>query len=1258
MTRPLDKTLDRIRKLGEKGQPDKALLMVDEALGQSPNELELVREEMAQALALRKPDELLKRLRKHLARHALADLIRTDQRVPFINLVRESTLFRGGLTDQLLNAQAFDSLTDMLIMAQEGDRRWLVNNWAQVAREIQDPRHASLWQVATGLGFLVLADWDQALASFSSALNADSRYLKKIMQICQRFGPAEASPFLHRMRMIRLVIAAGRRDESLSLLQALGLESRENALQVLIELPSLLPDMRRTPEFTRLSFSLACFLQDGEILTKVLDEMGGLREEELFHFQKQAQMALDDTGLRRNVLLRIAQHYINQGAWEGAALLLEGLFHEDAHPEIVALMEYVLENYPILTKLHLLVASFQLGHRMEDSGLRHLQLIREVPEFAAAIQKLLEQFLDQQYRSDAALFLFEMLPAESDRAALIALHLIADEATLPANLAEQVFLKAPAVSPTALWLMAQLSANLRSGNFNSSIELVRTILETFSHLAHEFLPLVEQLAASSEFVAEQISIIVEQHLDRIQPRDLWVLLSRPFSAPITPHLMLSPVETVPIQDLPTPELREAPTTEFVSAALDAVQIPDERTDPQVVLSPELEEINRLAARGERVAAAQVAEKLAEKYPQHAAIVLGVLEEMTRLHPIPLVWERSRLNILIRSERFEEAAQLGRQLLIQDLPEQEAQTIHQLMGFVHEGLGKLDRACAHFCQASRNPRYYAKNRNQLINYIFPHRIDLLEGVLELVLSHRDQVTWKRLIELWERSGLGDPQKIVDWQKRFAAEVNEGPALVDLAYWLVETGRYEEAISTLRTLHLSDSRVRAGLMQVTDLIRMRHPQDIHATFLLGRFFLIQGEIPKAVDTFRNLARDKPKSAEKIYQYLRKYLDKHPDQTGTTALYGLMIRIALELRLLLDGVHLLREFALRDGEGAQSLSSGVYRVLKAQPNKDEALYSYLCLLLEWQNFEAIVLAHEENEWGSEMAEARLAMLQKAASQPQLADRAWLCQAQVFWVTQRFEECFQATMQIRQPEGRANSLPLLAQLAERFPQRMDILRESAWLSWHFGSIEDAISIYQRILQGSDSPHLLEAFAVLREAGLQLDLRDIASRAGMEMNLALIAVRQLYGKLRLWSLSRWEDQGGPVPVDALIWLLEQGRGDFHHWFNRMKPFLGKEDRALLDACTLRAMGQTYYAAMRLAGEPANLEITRSLCLEADLLEQALMARQPGQPMPLLLTRHYMTQFGKARTLFARAADTRRKWLAKAMNIRDILDLGDQHGTL
>lgn len=97
------------------------------------------------------------------------------------------------------------------MMAQEGDRRWLLNNWAQVASEIQDPRLSAVWCVAAGVGHLVLEEWDAALDFFSRALEADARFLKKIMTLCQRAPDMDMRQLQHRLRLIRLVIAAGKK---------------------------------------------------------------------------------------------------------------------------------------------------------------------------------------------------------------------------------------------------------------------------------------------------------------------------------------------------------------------------------------------------------------------------------------------------------------------------------------------------------------------------------------------------------------------------------------------------------------------------------------------------------------------------------------------------------------------------------------------------------------------------------------------------------------------------------------------------------------------------------------------------------------------------------------------------------------------------------------------------------------------------------------------------------------------------------------
>lgn len=95
MTRQLEKSLERIKKLTEKQQYEKALLLVDEALSQAPNDLNLMREEMALSLKARDWNDVLRRLKKNMARNRLNELIPDHARGLFLNLVRDTALFRG-----------------------------------------------------------------------------------------------------------------------------------------------------------------------------------------------------------------------------------------------------------------------------------------------------------------------------------------------------------------------------------------------------------------------------------------------------------------------------------------------------------------------------------------------------------------------------------------------------------------------------------------------------------------------------------------------------------------------------------------------------------------------------------------------------------------------------------------------------------------------------------------------------------------------------------------------------------------------------------------------------------------------------------------------------------------------------------------------------------------------------------------------------------------------------------------------------------
>ncbi len=68
--------------------------------------------------------------------------------------------------------------------------------------------------------------------------------------------------------------------------------------------------------------------------------------------------------------------------------------------------------------------------------------------------------------------------------------------------------------------------------------------------------------------------------------------------------------------------------------------------------------------------------------------------------------------------------------------------------------------------------------------------------------------------------------------------------------VQANRLSEAHIALAKMDFQEPNLTEKLTRVVDLIKLKAPDDISAPFTLGRYFLIQNDMPKPVDSFRGL------------------------------------------------------------------------------------------------------------------------------------------------------------------------------------------------------------------------------------------------------------------------------------------------------------------------------------------------------------------------------------------------------------------------
>ncbi len=1215
MEKALSKQLERIRKVADKGAYEKALSAAEEALLQFPQSVEVMREQLRATLHARPWSDVLHLLKRLMARQELSELLLTDSRTMLMHVFVDNAPFRGALLDYLLNIQAFGQIAYILKEIDDADRVRLIEGWSALSSEIQDEVVAISWMVATGLGAFVMNDYEVAWESWQNALKRDPRYLKKIMSICNREPEFDLTKLHNRLRVIRLIVAAGKRDESLNLLQVLGLESRENALGVLIEIPEILADSIQERDVCQLRFNLASQLEDQEVMGNVLADMLLLTEDELFSFQKQALVNLENRELKRYALTQISELYIKRGLWEPAAMLLESLHQEDEHPEVVALMEYVLDSYPILPHLHLTVANYQVRNGYKENALRHLTLIKQVSEFSSRIRTLLETTLIEKFDPDYGQFLFDILPQESAYAAVIALRLCVDCDQFEEGFYERLLVKAPQSERGPLWLLALAQCSRICGRREQAIDLLAELIDRYPELAPEVIQLAEQLSESPGHL-QALAKAITEHKDELEPRDLWVIVKkqceRAFPA----------IETQPVAEKPD---RDTTVTDAKADKSD-----------KSPFSKGLNDITAFVADGEFQAAAQLAERLAEKFPDRFRIVLACLDRFRENEGQQLLWDKCRLNILIRAEAYDEAAEFGKSILHGPVPQKQLAAVQQLVAFAHEGRGEDGEALKFFCLSSKNQRFYAANRSHIIRLLFPKHQEMIQEVLHVIMLHKDSEAWQQVMADWSRNESGATDEMMRWQMRFAQHTRDPHALIDVAKWAFEEGRKKEAHQALGQLSLKQDGIENALLSLVEVAKNKHPKDAHSGFLLGRHYLVRNEVAKSVSAFRDLVARVPESAPKIYDYLHKFIEVHPEHDGNLRLYGLLIRVGLDVGYYKACVEALATFGEKDRVGALTLSDGISRVLLDQSTNAESLILLMEVFSSWREHNRVVDLAMRGDFARVGLDQRVSLLQKAAEASDLEDSVQLALARLFFSVQEFDRCRASLGLIQDDDIRGQALDIYDKLVERFPHDLALVREAGWASWLNGRYDEAVRHFSLLVSENDPTAAIEAFAILSERDVPVSLSELLENTGLKRNDALIQVNSIHGRIQEMDLLRWERSGGPIPYDAMEWLLANGDIQrFAHLFDKMRSFVDRQRGERLHALYLCAQGRPYFGAMRLAQGANDTDLKRSMLASCGLHETALLIRDETRITPLWLKRSFLAQYGSPKRIVLRAQHAR-----------------------
>ena len=1208
MERTLEKYLEKIRKFRAKGNEGKALLFVEEAQKLGFTGVELSYEAIGISLALDAWTQTLNLLVAHLKNYSLQDLIGSGNREGFLALVREYSGFRSALTEQALLLPTLEAVADWVMISGKDDQNWLIQNWEQAASLSGETHKRASVLTAAGVGYFISDQRQVAWPHWVRALTWEPKLLKKIMAFCQNKNRLDRSKLVDRLKLIRLIAAAGKKTETVTLLRAVGLEREAYALQVLNELPEILPNDLQSVEVLGLRFNLALMIQDQEILCGIIGEMKDLDEDELFNHRKQAMSKIDEPMARHQVLRKFVELYIERQNWESAALLLESLFTEGSQAQVVLLMERVLDRYPIMSQLHFTTGKYYLENGETEKALYHLGAIQQVPEYRLSIRGLLESFLAHRYHLESAEILLSLQKPGSPKAGLIA-NLIVLREGLNCH-KSMVKWRQPRDKPSPLWTLALINGFRALEQWPKAYALLCDFIKNHPDLGPEVVTCAQKISQFHRGDFSDIVAVIETHFGVIKPTEVWKVLRQSFleSSQAFRAQSAAPAQAAPRQP------QAPPTSEAWEEAA-----------PE--LSVYFNEFNGLLGSGNLFEAADVAEKIAEMFPRRADVVLAQLEKMIHERPMEVIWTKTTLKILLRSAAFQKAIEVGQNALSNPAMQTELPDIYQYLALAYEGLELQAEAMRFFCLSSRSGRFYAENRDRLRHGILPKHLHLLKEVLHLVLLNEDQEAWDELLESWFKHRPRDIEHLIKAQISFTNNIGTPRCVLALAYWYLQAGKIPEMNHALDQLDLEDEEIREPLIHLVNLAAIKYPDQSKAKFLLGKYYLIMDEVPEAMDTFRNLVQQIPSVAEAIYQHLRLYLKTHRDHPDTVRLYGLMIRFSLDFGSPVASVRLLDEYGRLDQERADSLADGVLRVVLGKKNNLEALYEFGNLMSRWGVFERILRLHEEGHFGVKMGQERLEWLTEAAKEAALEGRANLAIAELTFQLQDFRRCREALNFLQGDEQQYRALPIYTGLADRFPEDMELWCTAGWAAFPRDP-ETACRFFEKVWEMGQFNQRVRAFAVLKENGREPDFKALCLGVDDEDSLYM-ELNRLYREVREKELRCWKGESEPIPSRSMEWLASSGQLDrFERFFAKCES-LDPVEKASLEALRFLARGETAQAAWRLSPHAVPADRRQSYFFNAGLFERAILEKEPGSRLPHFLRQAFMDSFRKPKWITA-----------------------------
>ncbi len=1218
MERPVERQLERIKTLRAGGQPEEARALIDEQREKGVSGLQIDALDIGVSLDQGNWKEAISRIRVALKEHALSDLLGGDNLEPLTEQASQNPGFRMALTGCALDAPTFQPVRDWAGLGDRDRAMWLVGVWLQSANEVKEPKRSASLLAAAGVGYFVIDDWDNAWEQWATALRKNPDLFKKIMGFVKSDAHIDKTRLDHRFRMIQLIAASGRINETLTLLQALGAESRENAAQAAAIMPRLLDDQMNRRNAAELRFNLAIQAGDPGLLKQVAADFRNLNEDDLFYFKRSILQRVKDLKVRRLMLMELVRTYMDSMSWENAALLLEKLYAEQPAPEIIAMMEQVLDNYPILSQLHFLIGKFYLECGNKLKALRSLGVIREVKEYRKLIRGILENHLMRDEDPDIAEMLLNLLPPKSHHAGATACLLVFLRGSDSEGLLKKWLLTRYKGSekPSPFGILAMIHLHRARQDREKCYDALCRYISYYPRLGTEAVAAAEWLCETYNAPFVEIIKRMETCGDALEPRDVWRDLRERFAKATEEYSQSSGGGRIFKTD----------QVDLIDDSGQDASLSEKLPEPGDLESA-LVDLRKLLDAGISRETMVLARQALEQFPGNTNKILNPIESKAKRAIHETVWTLGLLELLVGQKEYGKAIKLGQMALSQPHFQPDLHQIYQNLALAFEGIGHKAEALRFFCLASRQARWYERNKTRLVEMTLPDHHHLLKEVLNLVRMNEDQDSWHLLMNAWRQHEPDKVNELVEQQHAFTNQVETPRSILDLAFWQLQASDLTKVHDTLGRIDLRDPDIRESLVHIANLINLKHPNDPKPKFLLGKYFLLHQDVSKAVDTFRNLAKQAPGTAEPIYLYLRSYLKSNPETLDTIYIYGLMIRFALAHGPATIAIKLLDEYSRKDKEGAESLTDGVYRVIVQKEDKLEALYAFEELLRRWGARQKFLHVETEGALGDHMAHDRLKWIEEIKRDPELRDWACLCGARLLFRTQEFKKCRETLADINDEKYRREALTLYERLSERFPKDMEL-----WLEAGFAAFpqegEKARAFFRKVHQFGKASERVAAYAGLMELGEAPELDSIAEEMGEDALYP--GLKSAYRKFREAELDHWRQNGGDAPMAALSWLYESGGAepDFDARVKKLEP----PQRARLEAKALGAQGALTQAAWRFSAADGSTAQFQSYLFNAGLAERAVLARDGGAPLPKYLRAAFLDRYGKPAVIQARFA--------------------------